>query len=135
MVAGLNRTLAAGALLSGTAVALGAMGAHALKLHLLPNELDWWRTAVQFQMWHGLALVALGAGKVPLRWPPRLLGGGAVLFSTTLYAMALGGPRWLGAVTPLGGLLMLAGWASLAAAALRTPAPPDKGPAPDPGPA
>jgi uncharacterized membrane protein YgdD (TMEM256/DUF423 family) len=110
--------LAAGAVLAGLAVALGAFGAHALRSTLSPEALGWWQTAVQYQMWHGLALVALGASGSSPRWPPRLLGGGAVLFSATLYALALGGPRWLGAVTPLGGLLMLAGWASLAAAAL-----------------
>jgi uncharacterized membrane protein YgdD (TMEM256/DUF423 family) len=113
--------LAAGAALAGSAVALGAFGAHALKASLSPEALDWWRTAVEYQMGHGLALVALGAAGAGGRWPPRLLGGGALLFSATLYAMALGGPRWLGAVTPLGGLAMIAGWALLAVAALRRP--------------
>lgn len=112
--------LAAGALLAGTAVALGAFGAHALKARLGPAGLGWWQTGVQYQMWHGLALVALFAAPGPrVRLPALLIGGGALLFAATLYAMAFGAPRWLGAVTPLGGLAMIAGWALLAWRALR----------------
>jgi uncharacterized membrane protein YgdD (TMEM256/DUF423 family) len=103
---------AAGALLSGAAVALGAFGAHALKTHLSPEALGWWQMAVQYQMWHGLALLALAAaGDARLKPPAALLAAGAILFSASLYAMALTGARWLGAVTPVGGLLMIAGWA------------------------
>lgn len=112
----MNRpVLAAGAALGGLAVALGAFGAHALRAGLGAEALGWWQTAVQYQMWHALALVALGA--VDLRWarlPAWLLAAGAAIFSASLYAMALTGARWLGAVTPLGGLLMLVGWALLA---------------------
>jgi len=112
--------LAAGALLCGTAVALGAFGAHALKARLGPEALGWWQTGAQYQMGHGLALLALGAsGLGRLRLTAWLLGGGAALFAATLYAMALGAPLWLGAVTPLGGLAMIAGWALLAFRALR----------------
>jgi len=112
--------LAAGALLCGTAVALGAFGAHALKARLGPEALGWWQTGAQYQMWHGLALVMLGGSELPrLRLPAALLGGGAALFAATLYALALDAPRWLGAVTPLGGLAMIAGWALLAFRALR----------------
>jgi len=112
--------LASGALLCAVAVALGAFGAHGLKDRLAAEQLGWWQTAVQYQMWHGLALVALGAsGLNRLRLPAALLGGGAAVFAATLYAMALGGPRWLGAVTPLGGAAMIAGWALLALRALR----------------
>ena len=107
--------LAAGALLAGLAVAFGAFGAHALRGTLGPVELGWWQTAVQYQMWHALALVALGAAALPgTRLPASLLGGGTLLFSGSLYAMALTGERWLGAVTPAGGALMIAGWALLA---------------------
>jgi uncharacterized membrane protein YgdD (TMEM256/DUF423 family) len=112
--------LAVGAIVAGTAVALGAFGTHALKARLGPDALGWWQTAVQYQMWHGLALVALGAS--PLAWlrvPAWLLGAGAALFSATLYAMALGAPHWLGAITPLGGAAMILGWALLAFRALR----------------
>lgn len=107
--------LAAGAVLAGTGVALGAFGAHALKARLGAEALGWWQTGVEYQMWHGLALVALGTSRLAgMRLPAWLLGGGAALFAATLYAMALGAPRWLGAVTPLGGLAMIAGWALLA---------------------
>ncbi|HEY0414596.1 MAG TPA: DUF423 domain-containing protein [Allosphingosinicella sp.] len=116
MVAELSRPLlAAGAVLAGVAVALGAFGAHALKGVLSAEALGWWQTAVQYQMWHALALVALGAaGAAWARLPAWLLAAGAIVFSGTLYAMALTGARWLGAVTPLGGLLMIAGWGLLA---------------------
>jgi uncharacterized membrane protein YgdD (TMEM256/DUF423 family) len=112
--------LAAGAVLAAAAVALGAFGAHALKARLGPEALGWWQTAVQYQMWHALALVALGA--LGARWsrlPAALLAAGTSVFSGTLYAMALGAPRWLGAVTPLGGALMIGGWALLGWNALR----------------
>jgi uncharacterized membrane protein YgdD (TMEM256/DUF423 family) len=107
------RLVAAGALLAGIAVALGAFGAHALKGSLSPEALGWWQTAVQYQMWHGLALLAL-ARIERTGLPAALLAAGAVIFSASLYALALTGLHWLGAVTPLGGLLMLAGWALLA---------------------
>lgn len=105
----------AGAALAGVAVVLGAFGAHALKSRIGAEALGWWQTAVAYQMWHALAVLALGLAG--LRWARSaawLLLGGAIVFSGTLYAMALGAPRWLGAVTPLGGLAMIGGWALLA---------------------
>ena len=111
---------AAGATVAGAAVALGAFGAHALEGALSPEALGWWQTGVQYQMWHALALVALGVGSLSRpAWPAGLLGVGALLFSATLYAMALGAPRWLGAVTPAGGALMIAGWVLLALRLIR----------------
>lgn len=72
------------------------------------------QTGVQYQVWHGLALVALSAAPFDrLKLPAWLLGGGACAFSFRLYAMALTGWRWLGAVTPFGGLAMILGWAVL----------------------
>jgi uncharacterized membrane protein YgdD (TMEM256/DUF423 family) len=112
--------VAAGAALSGLGVILGAFGAHALKARIGAEALGWWETAVEYQMWHGLAVLALGLATA--RWarvPAWLLCAGAAVFSSTLYAMALGAPRWLGAVTPLGGLAMITGWALLAWRALR----------------
>lgn len=107
--------LACGALWTGLGVALGAFGAHGLRTVIGPVELGWWQTGVSYQIWHGLALVALGAARLPraagAAW---LLGIGSLIFSTSLYVMALTGMRWLGAVTPVGGLLMLSGWAVLA---------------------
>lgn len=112
----MNRpALVAGALLAGLGVALGAFGAHALKASLPPQALGWWQTAVQYQMWHALGLLLVGALPQPrLGLAAALLGAGTILFSGSLYLMALTGARWLGAVTPLGGAAMIAGWALLA---------------------
>ena len=109
-----------GALLAATGVMLGAFGAHALEDALTPQAAGWWHTAVQYQMWHALALLLVAV--LPLRRPgpaALCLGLGCLVFSGTLYAMALGLPRWLGAVTPVGGTLMIAGWLLLAWQALR----------------
>ncbi|HEU0099260.1 MAG TPA: DUF423 domain-containing protein [Allosphingosinicella sp.] len=96
-------------------VALGAFGAHGLATPSGAKAAAWWGTAVDYQMWHALALIALGASGLPrVAGPAALLGAGASLFSATLYAMALGAPRWLGAVTPIGGALMILGWLWLA---------------------
>lgn len=95
----------AAAVLGFLGVALGAFGAHALKDKV---DQDLWRTAVSYQMWHVLAAMLVAA---PLA--KNLFLGGILVFSGTLYALALGAPRWLGAVTPIGGLLLLAGWLSL----------------------
>lgn len=110
-----RRLIAAGAALGGLAVMLGAFGAHALREAIGVQALGWWETAVQYQMWHALAVLALGlSGLQWARLPAWLLTAGALVFSATLYAMALGGPHWLGAVTPFGGLAMICGWALLA---------------------
>ena len=115
-------TALAGALLAGLGVALGAFGAHDLRDTLDARALGWWQTAVDYQMWHAVALVALSAIRsVRTGLPAALLGAGTLVFSGSLYAMALTGARWLGAVTPLGGLLMIAGWALLAWRAWRQP--------------
>ncbi len=107
-----NRILLAGAILAALGVALGAFGAHALRATLDERHLGWWQTGVQYQMWHAVALVALAAVPLPRIGPAVvLLSAGTVLFSGSLYAMAITDVRWLGAVTPVGGLLMIAGWA------------------------
>ena len=112
----------AGAVLAGLGVALGAFAAHGLRAVLDENALAWWQTAVQYQMWHAIGLVALGAVRVPRSLLPTvLLTTGTVIFAGTLYAMALGGPRWLGAITPIGGSLMIAGWLMFAWRVLRSP--------------
>lgn len=108
------------------AVALGAFGAHALKSRLSADMTGVWQTAVQYHAWHALAL--FGLGLLMLHWPERadlgiaawLLLAGIVLFSGSLYALALSGVRGLGAVTPIGGVAFLAGWAVLAWAIART---------------
>ncbi|HET9595940.1 MAG TPA: DUF423 domain-containing protein [Anaeromyxobacteraceae bacterium] len=121
----MDRTFAVLGAFSGlVGVAAGAFGAHALRARLAPDLLAVFHTGAQYQMYHALALLA--AGWASARWP----GGagaaagwcflaGTVLFSGSLYALALSGVRALGAVTPLGGVAFLAGWACLAWAALR----------------
>jgi uncharacterized membrane protein YgdD (TMEM256/DUF423 family) len=112
----------AGALLAATGIALGACGAHGLTSVLSPEALGWWQTAVQYQMWQALGLVAIGAAPIrnPLG-PARMLAVGTFIFSGSLYAMALSGARWLGAVTPVGGVLIIAGWAWLARRLAKSP--------------
>jgi len=103
-----------GATLAGLAVLLGAFGAHALKSRIGADALGWWQTAVQYQMWHALAVLALGlAGARWARPAGWLLAAGAMFFSLSLYALALGAPRWVGAATPIGGLAMICGWVLL----------------------
>jgi uncharacterized membrane protein YgdD (TMEM256/DUF423 family) len=106
------------------AVAAGAFGAHALKARLAPDLLVIFETGARYHMYHSLGLIAIGV--LSLVRPSALLAGagwamlaGIVLFSGSLYALALTGVRALGAITPFGGLGFLAGWALLAAAAWR----------------
>ena len=107
--------LISGALLAAAGVALGAFGAHALQGDLSPAAAGWWQTAVQYQMWHAVALVALGAAPLHrIALPAAMLGAGALIFSGSLYLMALTELRALGMVTPVGGLLMILGWLLLA---------------------
>jgi uncharacterized membrane protein YgdD (TMEM256/DUF423 family) len=106
-----------GALWGLVGVGLGAFGAHGLKAVASAEGLAWWETAARYHLFHALALLAVGLlqqhrpGGDSAGW--CLLLGSAV-FSGTLYAMGLGAPRWLGAVTPVGGLAMMAGWLLLA---------------------
>jgi len=104
-----------GALLAGLAVAAGAFGAHALQQRLSAERLSTYEIAVRYQFYHALALLVL-AWAIE-RWPAAglQLGGwlmlaGVLVFAGTLYALALGGPGWLGAVTPIGGASLIAGW-------------------------
>jgi len=113
-----------GAISAFLAVAAGAFGAHALRARLAPDLLAVFETAARYQMYHALGLVA--AAWAVARWPgalPRWAGwlfvAGTVLFSGSLYGLALSGARWLGAITPLGGAAFLAGWICLAMAARR----------------
>lgn len=115
------------ALLGLLGVALGAFGAHAIKARLGAELLAAWQTAVQYQLWHALAalaaaLFALHAGTArPFVTAGWLFLAGAVVFSGSLYLMAITGMRAMGAVTPVGGALMLAGWGVLAWGLLRLP--------------
>jgi uncharacterized membrane protein YgdD (TMEM256/DUF423 family) len=96
------------------AVMLGAFGAHALRDHLDERALQVWHTAVEYQFWHVLALLCVACIAPPdtrwWRWCGSAFVTGMVLFSGSLYAIALGAPRWIGFVTPLGGLALIAGW-------------------------
>ena len=98
-----------GAALGGLGVALGAFGAHALRGSLDQGALNTFEIGVRYQMYHALALLALGAQPGQRRAPAWLLAGTAV-FSGSLYALALSGVKPLGAVTPVGGVLQLVGW-------------------------
>ena len=113
--------LLAGALLAASGVLLGAFGAHGLRSLLSPEALGWWQTAVQYQLWQAIGLVAIGAPPIGTRWPARMLAAGSIIFSGSLYAMALSGAKWLGMVTPVGGVLMIAGWVWLAWRIAKTP--------------
>src|SRR4051794_62026 len=107
--------LTAAAVLMFLAVALGAFGAHALKARLTPDSLAIWHTAVEYQTVDGLALLGVGLWlqRTPdqslLGWAGWLFVAGMVLFSGSLYVLALSGVRGLGAITPFGGLAFLAG--------------------------
>ena len=108
----MNRPVAAG-LLGGIAIALGAFGAHGFKerLALIPEAAGWWQTVTFYLLTHAVAIGAINSRSV---WPSRLWVIGSTIFAGTLYAMALGAPRWLGAVTPVGGASLIAGWIILA---------------------
>jgi uncharacterized membrane protein YgdD (TMEM256/DUF423 family) len=109
--------VAIAALLGAAAVIAGAFGAHGLAERVEPRQLEAWRTASQYALVHAIALLALGlfAGATgrSVRWPAALWLAGALLFSGSIFALVLGGPRWLGPVTPLGGLCLIAGWLAL----------------------
>jgi uncharacterized membrane protein YgdD (TMEM256/DUF423 family) len=116
--------IAVGAVGGALAVVAGAFGAHALGEKLGPRELGLWETASRYLMYGSLALVLVGlfAGQGARRgiegaaW---CLGLGTAVFSGTVFALALGGPRWLGAVTPVGGTLLIVGFLLFAWAAGR----------------
>jgi len=118
-------SLSLAALLLFAAVGLGAFGAHALKARLAPDMQAIWQTAVQYHAWHALGLLALGLFTMQRPDAPGaslaawLFVAGIVLFSGSLYALALSGVRGLGAVTPFGGVAFLAGWLAFAWAAWR----------------
>ena len=104
------------------AVGLGAFGAHALKARASIEQLSWWQTGTQYFFYHaiGLLLIAilirLGYSTQTPAW---LIQAGLILFCGSLYLMALGAPRWFGAITPIGGILMIVGWLWLAYVAIR----------------
>ena len=109
-----------GAVAGFVAVALGAFGAHALQSGFDEKQIGWWETATLYLLLHAALATALSAADATrFGTAAYLLLLGAVVFAGTLYVMALGGPRWFGAITPIGGLGLLAGWALIAWAALK----------------
>lgn len=125
-----DRWLLVAAVLGGLGVALGAFGAHGLRTMLASvadaeQRLSWWETGARYHLIHALAC-ALAAwsherseGARSARVASALFVVGTSVFAGTLYAMALGAPRWLGAITPLGGVSLIAGWIALAISARR----------------
>ena len=109
----------AGSLLGFLAVAFGAFGAHGLKIYLDTSQLITFETAVRYQMYHSLALLAVALAYT--KWPGKglIISGwmfivGIILFSGSLYALSLSGVRSLGMITPFGGLVLLSGWLCMA---------------------
>jgi uncharacterized membrane protein YgdD (TMEM256/DUF423 family) len=111
--------LGIGCLSAAIAVALGAFGAHGLRGRLVPDMLSTFEIGVRYQMYHALAL--LGVALAYARWPSAsiaaagwLFVAGTLVFSGSLYLLAVSGQRWLGAITPLGGAALIVGWLALA---------------------
>lgn len=116
--------VATGAAAGALAVILGAFGAHGLKERVAADLLVIFETGVRYHMYHALALVAVGLASV--RWSSGWLGAagwcflvGIVVFSGSLYIMTMTGARWLGAITPIGGVAFILGWVALALGVLR----------------
>lgn len=116
----MNRTFVSlGAILAFLGVALGAFGTHALRERVTPKDLDTWNTGVQYHTLHAVSLVVIGllcahSGSKLVRTAGWLHIAGIAIFGGSLYVLVLTGQRWLGAVTPLGGLCFLSGWLTLA---------------------
>src|ERR1700730_6110037 len=112
----MNKYVKIGAFAAMLSVVFGAFGAHLLKDRLTPDELAIYQTGVQYQMFHaiGILLIALLIDRLPSQklasWAARLLIIGILLFSGSLYVLALSGIKVLGAITPLGGVAFIAGW-------------------------
>ncbi|HEY3934141.1 MAG TPA: DUF423 domain-containing protein [Gemmatimonadales bacterium] len=124
---GMTSRLAAmlGAGLGALGVVLGAFGAHALRARLEPRDLEIFETGVRYQMYHAFALLA-AAWLISRQAPSATTAAwafvaGVIVFSGSLYLMVATGQRWLGAITPIGGLAFIAGWILLGIAASRLP--------------
>ena len=116
-----------GSILAFSAVLFGAFGAHALKETLSAHDsIQTWETAVRYQMWHALALILLSIISLKHSITKKMIGPcfaiGTILFSGSLYGLALDGPKWLGPITPLGGLSLMIGWLLLAYSSLKNKA-------------
>lgn len=104
------------------AVALGAFGAHRLKAIVSPEQLAWWHTGTLYLFFHALGLLLMGILIKQWQYPQGMawmMQVGVLIFAGSLFGMTLGLPRWLGAITPIGGVLMIGAWLWLAWAAMR----------------
>jgi uncharacterized membrane protein YgdD (TMEM256/DUF423 family) len=112
----MRRFAIAAAIYGALGVALGAFGAHALRGALDDTTMRLWHTAVEYQLWHALALLAVALALPASRWQriaAFAFAIGIALFSGSLYALALGAPRLVGAITPFGGLALITGWLAM----------------------
>ena len=120
--------IVAASILMAVAVALGAFGAHALKARVAPEMVAVWQTGVTYHAWHAIGLLLLGLlmlhapGSAAFRVAAWLFIAGIALFAGSLYLLALGAPRGVGAITPFGGIAFIAGWIALAIGAWMSPA-------------
>ena len=117
--------LAIGAIMGALAVAIGAFGAHGLEGRVSERMMENYQTGVQYHMFHSLGIIVVGltaaviGGSALLGWAGSLMFFGMIVFSGSLYTMALTGMTWLGAITPIGGVAFILGWILLMIAALR----------------
>lgn len=116
--------LAVSGLLLALATVAGALGSHALRDQLSAHSLEIYETAVRYQFYHSLGLLGIGVmsnikPRTLISWAGALVFAGVILFSGSLYALSFGAPGWMGAVTPVGGLALIVGWAVFAIAVLR----------------
>ncbi|PKP31060.1 MAG: DUF423 domain-containing protein [Bacteroidetes bacterium HGW-Bacteroidetes-16] len=110
--------LLSAAILLVLAVAIGAFGAHALKPRLTEEMMQVYKTGVEYHFYHALGLLLIGILSTTwpsgwLNWSALLIGLGIILFSGSLYVMAITGIKWVGAITPIGGLSFISGWVLL----------------------
>lgn len=111
-------------ILLALAVAIGAFGAHGLKSHLSGEMIQIYKTGVEYHFYHALGLLLIGVLAISfpselLKWSAIFLAAGILLFSGSLYVLAITGIKWLGAITPFGGLSFIAGWVLLFVAVLK----------------
>ena len=118
--------LVLGGLLMALGVVFGAVGTHALRARLTPDQLGVFETAVRYHLYNALGLLVIGAVALSatpplLRWSANLIAVGIVLFSGALYAASLGAPRFIHVLPPFGGVALIAGWILFAVAIWRAP--------------
>lgn len=120
-----QKILLSGAIFMALSVLLGAFGAHALKTQLSPEMMLVYRTGVEYQFYHALGLLFIGTTGFHIKskyllWSGQLITAGIILFSGSLYILALTGIKTIGAITPIGGLSFVAGWIFLAIALFKS---------------